>query len=91
MTGRATGQVRVLRGAAPAAFVLAALSTPTNEGLRDALAGAGWRAGVVPSNLAAVAARPGDLVVGRLDVRLTLDGIQPGLERLRELGPAACT
>jgi [lysine-biosynthesis-protein LysW]--L-2-aminoadipate ligase len=86
MTGRARGQVRVLRGAAPAAFVLAALPTRTNDSLRDALAGAGWRAGVVPPNLAAVAARPGDLVVGRLDVRPTLDGIQPGLERLRELG-----
>ncbi len=66
-------------------FVVGSSGSPTNERLRAAFDGAGTRALVGSGDLAEAWARPGDLVVGRLDVRPTLDGIQPGLGRLRRL------
>jgi RimK family alpha-L-glutamate ligase len=66
-------------------FVVGSPGSPTNERLRSAFAAAGARALVGPGELADGRARPGDVVVGRLDVRPSLDGIQPGLGRLRRL------
>ena len=70
---------------APTVFVMGSPGAPTNERLRAAFAAAGTRALVGPGELAERRARPGDVVVGRLDVRPSLDGIQPGLGRLRRL------
>jgi RimK family alpha-L-glutamate ligase len=70
---------------APTVFVVGSPGSPTNERLRAAFAAAGMRALVGPGELAEERARPGDVVVGRLDVRPSLDGIQPGLGRLRRL------
>ncbi len=66
-------------------FVVGSPGSPTNERLRSAFAAAGARALVGPGELADGRAGPGDVVVGRLDVRPSLDGIQPGLGRLRRL------
>jgi RimK family alpha-L-glutamate ligase len=69
----------------PTVFVVGSPGSPTNERLRVSFAAAGLRALVGPGELAETRARPGDLVVGRLDVRPSLDGIQPGLGPLRRL------
>ena len=69
----------------PTAFVAAARNTPTNERLRAALAAVGYHAFTAPPAVAAASASTGDLVLGRLDVLPTLDGVEPGLDRLREL------
>src|SRR5262245_17480911 len=75
----------------PSAFVLAGLPTATNNRLRGAFEAAGCRSAFVSPVVAAVAARPGDLALGRIDVRPTLDGIQPGLDQLRELSAHGVT
>jgi ribosomal protein S6--L-glutamate ligase len=73
---------------APTVFVVGSPGSPTNERLRAAFAAGGARALVGPGELAGEGARPGDVVVGRLDVRPTLDGVQPGLGCLRRLRDA---
>ena len=70
---------------APRAFIAGSPVSTTNEQLRDAFAAFGTHARVVPPELAEDRARFGDVVVGRLDVRPALDGVQPGLGRLRRL------
>ena len=67
---------------APTAFIAGSPCSTTNERLRAALVDAGVRAVVCSSDFAEERARPGDVVIGRLDVRPTLDGVQPGLGRL---------
>jgi RimK family alpha-L-glutamate ligase len=67
---------------APTAFIVGSPGSATNERLRAALMEAGVRAVVGPSELAEERAQLGDVVIGRLDVRPTLDGVQPGLGRL---------
>jgi [lysine-biosynthesis-protein LysW]--L-2-aminoadipate ligase len=69
----------------PAAFVVGSAGSATNERLRDALEARGTSALVGSAETAERHARPGDVVVGRLDVRPALDGVQPGLGRLRRL------
>ena len=66
-------------------FIVGSPASPTNERLRAAFAAAGAQPLVGSPLLAEECARPGDVVVGRLDVRPTLDGVQPGLARLRRL------
>jgi RimK family alpha-L-glutamate ligase len=70
---------------APTVFVAGSPGSATNERLRAAFAACGAEALVAPPMLAEERARDGDVVVGRLDVRPTLDGVQPGLGRLRRL------
>lgn len=70
--------------AGTAAFV-AGRATATNERLAGALAASGMRAVILPPLRVAQAARPGDLVLNRVDVLATLDGVEPGLDLLRYL------
>lgn len=60
--------------------------TPTNVALVDALRAAGIAAGLHPLDQVLRRARTGDAVLPRLDVAPTLDGVEPGLDRLAELG-----
>jgi RimK family alpha-L-glutamate ligase len=69
----------------PAVFIAGPAASATNERLRAAFEACGAQALVAPPGLAEEQARCGDIVVGRLDVRPTLDGVQPGLGRLRRL------
>ena len=55
---------------------------PTNASLLDALREAGLDARLtLPADLSA--AHPGDVVLGRLDVTPTLEGVEPGMWELR--------
>ena len=64
------------------ALLLAGRLTPTNVALLDAARELGTDAVLLPPELAASRARPGDVVLPRLDVLPTLDGIEPGLSLL---------
>ena len=65
-------------------YVLAGRPTATNLALIDAVRDAGAGAELLlPSEADRV--RPTDTVIGRLDVLPGLDGIEPGLQELREL------
>ena len=56
--------------------------SPTNASLLDALRGVGLDARLtMPADLGA--AHPGDVVLGRLDVMPTLEGVEPGMGQLR--------
>jgi len=69
--------------------VVAHRSTATNEALVRAAATAGLDAAVLPPRDALRFLEPGDVALGRLDVREGLDGIETGtreLERLAEAG-----
>ena len=56
--------------------------SPTNASLLDALREVGLDARLtMPADLAA--AHPGDVVLGRLDVMPTLEGVEPGMGQLR--------
>lgn len=56
--------------------------SPTNASLLDALRGVGLDARLtMPADLGA--AHPGDVVLGRLDVMPTLEGVEPGMSHLR--------
>jgi [lysine-biosynthesis-protein LysW]--L-2-aminoadipate ligase len=72
-------------GIAPAVFIAGSRFSATNRRLRDALTGIGVQALVCSPDGAAATAIPGDVIVGRLDVRRTLDGVEPGLGHLRLL------
>lgn len=66
-------------------WVAAGRSTTTNERLVEALHGCGIRARhVEPKRLSALA-RSNDLVLGRLDVRPTMDGVEDGVWELRRV------
>jgi RimK family alpha-L-glutamate ligase len=73
------------RSLEPTVFIAGSTASTTNERLRQACAATGAHSLVASTEIAAELARPGDVVVGRLDVRPTLDGIQPGLGRLLQL------
>jgi RimK family alpha-L-glutamate ligase len=62
--------------------------TPTNVRLRETAARVCGSARLLPAELAAARARPGEIVLGRVDVSPSLDGPQAGLDGLRELAAA---
>jgi [lysine-biosynthesis-protein LysW]---L-2-aminoadipate ligase len=64
------------------ALLLAGRLTPTNVALLDAAHELGADAVLLPPELVANRARPGDVVLPRLDVLPTLDGVEPGLSLL---------
>ena len=66
-------------------FVLGDPSSTTNRRLRDAFGATGLPALVASAQGVSEWARHGDIVLGRLDVRPTLDGVQPGLARLLQV------
>src|SRR5262245_14078832 len=70
---------------APTVFIAGSPGSATNERLRAAFEARGARALVGSPEIAEEHARLGDVILGRLDVRPALDGIQPGLGRLRRL------
>jgi ribosomal protein S6--L-glutamate ligase len=78
--------------------IVAGRLTPTNRRLIEAARRRGQDAGLLGPVEARRLLRPGDVALGRLDVRPGLDGVEPGLEVLGELearaldvrnGPAA--
>ena len=73
------------RGSSPTVFVIGETSSTTNRRLRDAFAATGFHALVGSAQRATESARRGDIALGRLDVRPTLDGVQPGLGRLLQV------
>ena len=76
---------RVERRPRNGVWVVAERPTLTNEHLVGALHERGVRAQLVkPARLAGLALH-GDLVLGRLDVRRTLDGVEDGIRELRRV------
>jgi len=73
------------RSGARATSFVAGRPTATNERLAGALAACGMSAAILPPVRVAAAARAGDLVLNRVDVLGTLDGVEPGLDLLRYL------
>lgn len=65
-------------------LVVAGRLSPANVGLRDAAERLGVRARLLPPDLAA-RRRHGDVVLGRVDVLPTLDGVEPGLDALQRI------
>jgi RimK family alpha-L-glutamate ligase len=59
--------------------------TPTNVALHDACSGGGIRTRLLPPDIAARRADVDDIVLSRLDVLPTLDGIEQGLDALEAL------
>jgi RimK family alpha-L-glutamate ligase len=80
---RADGAERIRRRR-PRAYLVGRRSA-TNENLAAAFAEIGF-GGIVTPAIAASRVGPGDLVIGRLDVRDTLDGVDDGLWSLSSLG-----
>lgn len=72
--------------AASAVWVVAGRSTPTSELLVGALRERGVRAQLIRSEQVSRLARPEDVVLGRLDVRPTLDGVEDGIWEFRRAG-----
>ena len=65
--------------------IVARTTSSTNRGLIDAAAAIGLKAVVVRPERAVRRLRAGDIALGRLDVRPTLDGPEPGLKALQIL------
>jgi RimK family alpha-L-glutamate ligase len=70
---------------ASTAYLVGSRFSATNELLRAALEATGTRTLVCSPDIAEERARVGDVVIGRLDVRPTFDGVQPGLGRLLQI------
>jgi RimK family alpha-L-glutamate ligase len=66
-------------------LLIAGRLTPTNVALREACGRLGIRSRLLPPDLAHQRAQPGEIVLGRVDVRASLDGPEAGLDALREL------
>jgi RimK family alpha-L-glutamate ligase len=68
-----------------AALLIAGALSPANVALHDTCRTLGVPARLLPPGLAARRARPGEIVLGRVDVRPTLDGVEQGLDALDRL------
>jgi RimK family alpha-L-glutamate ligase len=68
-----------------AALLIAGALSPANVALHDTCRTLGVPSRLLPPGLAARRARPGEIVLGRVDVRPTLDGVEPGLDALTRL------
>ena len=66
-------------------FVVASRLTPTNARLVHAFRRVGVEASLVPPDEARERARPGDTVLGRVDVAPDLAGVEPGIWELHHL------
>ena len=66
-------------------WIAAGWRTETNECLADAVRRRGIEAWVAEPRAVDAFARRGDVVLGRLDVRRTLDGVEDGLDHLERL------
>src|SRR5262245_27751388 len=66
-------------------LLIAGRLTPPNIGLHEACGRVGVRSRLLPVELAAERAVPGEVVLGRVDVEASLDGPEPGLDALRAL------
>jgi hypothetical protein len=66
-------------------WIAAGWRTETNDGLVEAVRLRGVEAWVVEPRAVDAFARRGDIVLGRLDVRRTLDGVEDGLDHLERL------
>jgi len=66
-------------------WIAACWRTETNDGLSDALRRRGVEAWVAEPRAVDAFARQGDIVLARLDVRRTLDGVEEGLDHLERL------
>ncbi len=69
-------------------LLIAGRLTPPNVRLLEAARGLGAQARLLPPELAERRARPNETVLGRVDIRPGLDGVEPGLESLRRLEEA---
>ncbi len=74
-----------------ARLVICGSLTPTNIALRTVIRSVGVEAHLYPPRETGHAARPDDSILGRIDIRPTLDGIEPGLEQLRKFEAAGLT
>lgn len=66
-------------------FLIAGSLTPTNIGLLDAFRALGLEANLLPVGGVLRRARPGDVVLARVDVLPTLDGVDTDVYELEEL------
>ncbi len=66
-------------------LLIAGRLTPPNIGLLEAARGLGAQARLLPAELAERRAHSNEIVLGRVDVRPGLDGVEPGLESLLRL------
>jgi RimK family alpha-L-glutamate ligase len=69
----------------PATWIVAGRSTLTDELLVEALRGRGIRSELVPAARVTTVTQSGDVVLGRLDVRKTLDSVEDGIWELRRV------
>jgi glutathione synthase/RimK-type ligase-like ATP-grasp enzyme len=67
------------------ALVIAGRVTPTNVALLSAARALDMDAALLPVEEALRRSLPGDTVLARLDVRRSLDGVEPGFEQLDRL------
>src|SRR4051794_13295172 len=68
-----------------AALVIAGRLTPPNVALHEACGRIGIASRLLPVEIAAERAQPGEIVLGRVDVLPNLAGPEPGLHELRRL------
>jgi [lysine-biosynthesis-protein LysW]---L-2-aminoadipate ligase len=81
----ATSRRRTTRRRGPATWIVAGRSTLTDELLVEALRLRGIRSELVPAARVTTVTQSGDVVLGRLDVRKTLDGVEDGIWELRRV------